>query len=175
MQNKQRAFTLIELLVTIAIIAILSSITIVTFNGQSAKARDARRKSDLANLQQAIEMYYEDNGAYPTTDGFIDIPSGTLATELVGKNYIGNIPYDPQGTQYMYYLDSYVNNDPAKESCDGSATKYSLYAKLEKASNTDLDTTNAIYAKCNHGSGRTPPTNNKGVVEARGMNYRIGN
>ncbi|PIZ29109.1 hypothetical protein COY44_00605, partial [Candidatus Berkelbacteria bacterium CG_4_10_14_0_8_um_filter_39_42] len=77
MKKNKKAFTLIELLVTIAIISTLSSIAIVSFSGQTAKARDARRKSDLANLQQALEMYYDDNGSYPTCDNTIE-PTGKL-------------------------------------------------------------------------------------------------
>lgn len=158
MRNRQRAFTLIELLVTIAIIAILSSITIVTLNGQSAKARDARRKSDLAHLQQAIEMYYEDNGSYPVSDQYIENKDdgiiqdwqGNLYNQLVPK-YISKIPLDPQGSltnTYKYYTISPFSSDRNDLSGGGSCldynsasrNRYALYATLEKPSKADEDT-----------------------------------
>jgi len=51
-------FTLIELLVVIAIIGILSGIVIVSMSGARAKARDARRLSDMRQIATALQMYY---------------------------------------------------------------------------------------------------------------------
>jgi len=52
---KGSGFTLVEALVVIAIIGILASLIIVTFNSAKARARDARRKSDLTGLSQGFE------------------------------------------------------------------------------------------------------------------------
>ncbi|PIT91375.1 hypothetical protein COU17_01105 [Candidatus Kaiserbacteria bacterium CG10_big_fil_rev_8_21_14_0_10_49_17] len=60
-----RGFTLIELLVVIAIIGLLSSVVLASLNSARAKARDARRVSDLKQLQLALELYYDSNGSYP--------------------------------------------------------------------------------------------------------------
>ena len=62
---KQKGFTLIELLVVIAIIGLLASIVLVSVNSAREKARDARRKADLHQIQLALEMYYDNNGHYP--------------------------------------------------------------------------------------------------------------
>lgn len=62
---KQRGFTLIELLVVIAIIGILSAVVLVSLNSARAKSRDARRLSDIRQIMTAMEIYYNDNGAYP--------------------------------------------------------------------------------------------------------------
>ena len=64
-QKQTRGFTLIELLVVIAIIGILSSVVLVSLNTARAKARDATRKTDLKQLQTALELYFNDNRAYP--------------------------------------------------------------------------------------------------------------
>ena len=184
MQNKQRAFTLIELLVTIAIIAILSSITIVTFNGQSAKARDARRKSDLANLQQAIEMYYEDNGVYPVSDQWIENADdgvikdwqGNLYNQLVPK-YISKIPLDPQGSNtdtYTYYTLSEFSTDRTDLSGGGSCldygntsqNRYALYATLETQKPGDADSATMLGESCDN----TMRASNWGS-----KNYRVSN
>jgi len=64
-----RSFTLIELLVVIAIIGVLSSVVLVSLNSAKAKARDARRLSDMKQIKAALEMYYISNGRYPDSDG----------------------------------------------------------------------------------------------------------
>ena len=56
-----RGFTLIELLVVIAIIGILSSVVLASLNSARQKGRDAKRISDVKQLQLALELYYDAN------------------------------------------------------------------------------------------------------------------
>ena len=58
-------FTLIELLVAITIIGILASIVLFSFDKAREKARDSRRKSDLAAIKAATVLYYQDLGYFP--------------------------------------------------------------------------------------------------------------
>jgi prepilin-type N-terminal cleavage/methylation domain-containing protein len=62
---KGLGFTLIELLVVIAVIGLLATAVMVALNNSRIKARDARRISDIRQLQKALEMYYNQNNAYP--------------------------------------------------------------------------------------------------------------
>lgn len=62
------AFTLIELLVVISIIAILIAVATVSYTNAQQKGRDNKRKSDLKAVQQALELYFQQNGTYPQTD-----------------------------------------------------------------------------------------------------------
>lgn len=64
-QTKNQGFTLIELLVVIAIIGMLSSVILASLNSARNKARDARRLSDLKQIQIALELYYDTNRSYP--------------------------------------------------------------------------------------------------------------
>ncbi len=61
----KKGFTLIELLVVISIIGLLSSVVLTSVNSARAKARDARRITDLKQIQTALEFYYDTNGSYP--------------------------------------------------------------------------------------------------------------
>lgn len=57
-QIKKNGFTLVELLVVIAIIAILAAVVVLIINPLelTRRGRDAARLTDLANLQQAINV-----------------------------------------------------------------------------------------------------------------------
>jgi len=66
MKKNKRGFTLIELLVVIAIIGLLSTLSILALNSARARARDAKRVSDVKQIQTALEMCYNDTGDYPT-------------------------------------------------------------------------------------------------------------
>lgn len=63
-RSRWRGFTLIELLVVISIIGLLSTLAVVSLNNARAKARDARRLSDLKAIQTALEIYRDDNNDY---------------------------------------------------------------------------------------------------------------
>jgi len=60
-----RGFTLIELLITIAIIGLLASIIFVSLVQARTKARDSTRVSQLDEVSQALELYYNIYGSYP--------------------------------------------------------------------------------------------------------------
>jgi prepilin-type N-terminal cleavage/methylation domain-containing protein len=61
----KRGFTLIELLVVIAIIGVLSSVVLVSLNTARGKARDAKVRSELRQIQTAVQLYYDRFGAMP--------------------------------------------------------------------------------------------------------------
>lgn len=68
-RQSRAGFTLIELLVVIAIIAFLATTVLATTNTVRSKARDARRRADLKQILNALELYQNDNRAYPSTGG----------------------------------------------------------------------------------------------------------
>ncbi|KKQ58329.1 MAG: fimbrial protein pilin [Parcubacteria group bacterium GW2011_GWC1_38_17] len=54
-----RGFTLLELLVVISIIGLLASIALVSLDSARKKTRDTQRLSDMAGIQKALRLYYE--------------------------------------------------------------------------------------------------------------------
>lgn len=93
----KKAFTLVELLVVIAIIALLSTLSVVALNSARAKSRDARRLSDIKNIQTALEMYFDTAGEYPT----ILTAGGELS--YGGLVFLAKVPSDPiSSNQYNY-------------------------------------------------------------------------
>ena len=115
-KRTNRGFTLIELLVVIAIIGILSSVVLASLNDARQKSRDAKRIADVKQLQLALELYFDSNGAYPTT------------TANLTPDFISVLPTDPVGgADYPYSgLGATV------------CTDYHLRATLEQTSHTAL-------------------------------------
>lgn len=84
-------FTLIELLVVIAIIGVLSTLIMANFVGVRERARDAQRKSDINQIQKALEIYKNKVSPinYPVTGSlWTDLSSGTDPAMSV-------VPHDP--------------------------------------------------------------------------------
>jgi prepilin-type N-terminal cleavage/methylation domain-containing protein len=141
-------FTLIELLVVISIISLLASVVFASLNTARGKARDARRKEDLHQMQTALELYYDTFGGYPSSAcPAVDYRIlYSLGAQPNTATFLKPFPHDPgQGAaggssynnEYLYISNSY-------NSCNGSnntatyATQYTLYATLENQSTTNL-------------------------------------
>ena len=114
-KTNQKGFTLIELLVVIAIIGLLSTLAVISLNNARQKARDARRVSDIKQVQTALELYFADSGAYPTGTDLdicglcISTGNGIAATCAAAPSatYMSKAPSDPlSGQNYEYTRDS---------------------------------------------------------------------
>jgi len=100
-------FTLIELLVVISIIGFLSTLAVVSLQNARKKARDTARKSDMKQMQTAVELYYDDHSSYPSTStqwwGECDTYGSHALTGATGyipnlaPAYMGKLPLDPLG------------------------------------------------------------------------------
>ena len=91
MKKVSKGFTLIEILVVIAIIGILSAIILVSLNSARTNAKDARIVSDLTQMRNSLELYYD--GSTQTYD--LKVVSTSF------PNYVG--PY--AGTAYWGFPD----------------------------------------------------------------------
>ena len=111
--NKRRGFTLIELLVVIAIIGVLSTLAVVALNNAREKSRDAKRASDIKQVQTALQLYLNDNNGYPVAVAGVTLGSAGaaslsstngLAATVAGTTYMGQVPANPTpgGADYVY-------------------------------------------------------------------------
>lgn len=138
-------FTLIELIVVIAILGILAGIGLTSFRTSQMKSRDAKRKSDLEQVQRALEMYMNDYSNYPTSaGGKIVLPGGALTwgtSEFKDSKdtiYIKQLPGDPRGSpEYCYVYDV------------GPPIVYKIYATLENSE----DPKATLNVNCGAGEG----------------------
>ncbi len=89
-------FTLIEVLIAIAIIILLLVFVFINLRGQSARAHDLKRKTDLYQLRKAFEDYLNDHDGYPSNLG----PCGDTGF----APYVRTIPCDPQTKESYGYF-----------------------------------------------------------------------
>ena len=111
-------------MVVIAIIGVIATIILVNLSSATGKARDAKRKTELAQIGRMLSG----SSCYMPDGGPGDYDTATLVPELAAKNpqyaqYASMAPKDPKSgiaTQsfYRYIVDS-------------SGAKCALYANLE--------------------------------------------
>ncbi len=179
--NTKKGFTLIELLVVISIIGLLSSVVLASLNSAREKARDAQRITDLKQIQLALELYRDANGAYPiappvgNASVYYYSSWSTFSTVLTG--YIPEVSRDPigsiqgipptgdfafSGLNYSYFSSS-----------DGSA--YQLLTRLERSNSLGCVNNNYIatvtYKIGNVGLYFGPPIGNSFCDNNYGNGY----
>lgn len=120
--TSKEGFTLIELLLTMALIGALASALIILINPvtQFQRTRDTQRKNDLAQIQRALEQYYNDFNSYPASSGSPNyyILDATHAWGAAWTPYMDIIPKDPTTTQSYRYV--------------STGQTYMIYAHLER-------------------------------------------
>lgn len=119
---------MVELLIVVGIIGVLSAAILMTLNpiDQIQKGRDAQRKSDLSQIQKALESYYQDNGRYPSHSNYkiVRLDGSVADWGSAWQPYMAKLPKDSQESgsrRYIYYAGS-----------DGQS--YRLYSDLERGS-----------------------------------------
>jgi prepilin-type N-terminal cleavage/methylation domain-containing protein len=144
----RRGFTLIELLVVIAIIGLLSSVVLASLNSARGKARDARRKEDLAQIYTALALYYDDHGYLPLTSSY-------------GGADSAGWDYSSEGSGFVPFLAPYISGvqDPVNNGTgnvfvsEGFAYGYYCYSPENSLALGAVLEDGSLYWKANHELG----------------------
>ncbi len=149
MSQANKGFTLVELLVAVGIIGVLASVSIVSINSVRQKARDAKRISEVKQMQNAFEAYMSNNGSYPQGATAIigDATHDALCADAAGfvgdaaactqPVFMQKVNRDPlngaQGHEYSYQAKTAA---AANCAAPGPCESYELKFKLEGGSGT---------------------------------------
>lgn len=169
MKHKQ-AFSLIELMVVISIIAVLAAMGVANFAAAIKKSRDSVRKSELAELTQAIMMFRADWGSYPNPGDTVPLTSSSHLTylgpdglkELV-PDYIRSMPFDEvrkgmgDNVQYTYKCLQTVNTTVGatayKRCVDFSVCAFLEAPEVSGANSTTREPTSGSSSTACSGAG----------------------
>ncbi len=121
---KQKGFTLIELLVVVAIIGLLTSIISFALNTSRAKARDARRLSDMQQVKSGLDIYYSNGTGYPHDTEWATAQSSGGQLSCAGTATL-RVPQDPLNASQPAFAYTYQSGGNAYSGCGG--TVYANY------------------------------------------------
>ena len=94
MKRKEGGFTIVEVVIAVTVISVLLIIAMTTFNGLTAKGRDATRRARAEAMALDLERYYK----YNTTFRGHEYPTGNALLADIGK----------------YFSDTTVVQDPSR-------------------------------------------------------------
>jgi general secretion pathway protein G len=80
----KKGYTLLELMIVVAIVGILVTLAIPTFQQSAMKAKEAALKQNLFTMRSVLDQFYADRGDYPES-----------LESLVEEKYLRAIPIDP--------------------------------------------------------------------------------
>lgn len=136
-QNPMKGFTLVELLIVISIIGVLTTLLLANFIGVRQRARDAQRKSDLRQIQSALELFRSDQASYPQT--LPNCNNSIKSPDCATSTYMQNVPRDPMGSSYY---------NGGKYFFSSNGTTYTLGACLENSSDPQGTSTSPGGSGC---------------------------
>jgi len=93
-RRRERGMTLIEIMVVITILGLIMAAVGVAVIPKLDEAKQDTARLDIANIHNALKLYYTKKGKYPDT--------GTGLRALVETQNLEKIPTDPWGHEYVY-------------------------------------------------------------------------
>ena len=104
MNGPQAGFTLVELLLVLVILAMLAAIVVPKFSGRTEQAKLTAAKTQISNIETALDGYETDCGGYPQgSDGLRALLEKPGACDDWRGPYLKKaISADPWGHPYIY-------------------------------------------------------------------------
>ncbi|MBF9151158.1 type II secretion system major pseudopilin GspG [Novosphingobium jiangmenense] len=108
-ERRRNGFSLVELMVVIFIIGLLATVVLINVLPSQDKAMVVKARSDIATLEQGMEMYRLDMASYPGLAeglGVLKNPPANLGQPQNYRSggYVKDIPTDPWGHPYQYQV-----------------------------------------------------------------------
>jgi type II secretory pathway pseudopilin PulG len=164
--------------VVIVIITMLSAIIMAALSTSRAKGRDARRISDIGEIQTALELYYDGARSYPSTTPTCSPACPRLAAVdvavqlLAQQTFLKQTPIPPAGGSPLYiYKGSYLSGGATTEctAIGKICTSYALGINLERSDSgalkSDADQTFPVLSPVFNGDSQDCETASSGAAE----------
>jgi len=107
------AFTLIELLLVLVILSVLAAVVVPKFTKRSEQARITAARTDIANLEVALDAFEIDTGRFPTSQNGLKalVEEPNDVQDWHGAYIKRGVPKDPWGNPYVYKYPGDHNKD----------------------------------------------------------------
>ena len=106
--NGKKVYTLLELMIVVAIVGILVSLAIPSFQQSAIKAKETALKQNLFTMRAVLDQYYADRGEYPEN-----------LEALVEAKYLRAIPVDPLTKSSTTWTAIYEEQEEGEDSPAG--------------------------------------------------------
>jgi len=149
--KNQKGFTLVELLTVISIISVLTALLTVSFVSVSQRGRDGQRKSNVRQIQAALELFRADNDSYPPAASYTVGTSTSVsvacnaAFTLNSITYMQKMPCDPKSGAKYFYLPTPTNCSPTTTPCSGYTLASCIDNTGDKEAANSRPSTNMAY------------------------------
>ena len=151
---KHKGFTIVELIVVIVVIAILASITLVSYNFAKYDAMDARIRSTVRTAGDALALYESNNkGARVAGTGVFSATNGmdTLIPAYLRTGYRDGIT-----SKNATAADSIFRWYP----CNDGSGGFVIYASLNSPTSDDTTRFSTLRTACGHTATQAPTSGN---------------
>ncbi len=139
-----RGFTVLELIIVLLVFGLVVTLGVVSLNSARRAQRDALRLSSVSVLRSALNVYWQQHGRFPESNGVDLAAPGTNTDVFTGEGFVAReaardpihlqqVPVGPTANEYFFY----------KGGLDG----YSIRFRTE--SRTSLGEPNVYYAHKN--------------------------
>jgi general secretion pathway protein G len=106
-ERKRKGFTLVEIMVVVVIIGLLAALVVPQLTGRADQAKVTTTRTQIAGIEQSLELYQLDNGAFPTTDQGLEalVEKPTAPPEPINYprgGYMKKLPKDAWKREFIY-------------------------------------------------------------------------
>ncbi|HMH69819.1 MAG TPA: prepilin-type N-terminal cleavage/methylation domain-containing protein [Candidatus Saccharimonadales bacterium] len=148
--KRTSGFTIVEVTIVVIVIAILATITLVSYGKVQADSRDKTREGNVTVIVEGLEKYFMKNGEYPSERSIVNDfagNTGTVVAGILGVNASDlkmpqaassvtnslNSAATPTGDSISYIATDTLNNANCQSSLTGGCDQYTLKYNKENS------------------------------------------
>lgn len=147
---KHKGFTIVELVIVLVVIAILSTIGIVSYSYMRDDGMDTKIRSIVKTVGDAIQLYESQQNTQPSGQGYFTNTNGidALVPQFLQSGYRDGIK-KTKHADYAHQVFRWYK-------CPSGG--FAIYASLNNPTDEDKQQLQSIKSKCNHDDVRVPVT-----------------